>query len=119
MQTLIDKVKVAESSNIATVGFKTLLILLTNGASGASDYSGTAAEAEAIKDDTTITAADNSSGTDAVAIDDEYIKIRTQADSKNAFIEVVLGDAYVSTITLPDDITATAIFLTQPSNSEV
>lgn len=119
MATMIDKVKVASATNIATAGYKTLLILLTNAASGAENYKGTAAEAATLKDGTTVNVADNASGTNAVEIDAQYVIVRTQAGTKNAFLEVVLGEAYVSTIVLPSNITATARLLTQPAISEV
>ena len=119
MQTLIDKVKVAPATNIPAGDFKTLLVLLVNGATGASNYSGTAAEATTIKSGITVTQADNASGTGAVEINDEYIKVRTQAGTKNAFLEVVLADAYVSAITLPSGITAVTRLLVQPALSQV
>ena len=120
MQTLIDNLKVVGASNIATIGFNgTLLVLLTNGLSGADDYDGTAAEAAALKAGITVTTGSSSTGVSATAVDSEYIKVRTQADTKNALLEVVLTEAYISAITLPSDITATARFLTNPSNSQV
>lgn len=119
MATLIEKVKVAPATNIPTVGFETLLVLLVNGASGAANYAGTAAEATALKAGITVNVADNSAGTNAAEINDEYVKVRTQAGTKNAFLEVVLGEAYVSTIVLPTDVTAVTRFLTHPSNSQV
>jgi len=119
METLIDKVKVAGATNIPTVGFKTLLVLLANGATGAADYDGTAAEAAALKAGITVTVADNAAATGAAEIAAEYIKVRTQADTKNAFLEIALGAEYVSAITLPAGIAAVARLLTQPSHSEV
>ena len=119
MATMIDKVKVASATNIPTAGYKTLLIVALNAASGADDYEGTAAEAAAFKEDVTITVGDSSTGDGATEIDEQYVIVRTQADSKYAFIEVVLADAYVSTITLPDDVTTVARLLTQPAISEV
>lgn len=119
MATMIDKVKIAGSANIATAGYKTLLILALNAASGADDYEGTAAEAATFKEDVTITVGESSTGVGATEIDAQYVKVRTQADSKYAFIEVVLADAYVSTITLPADVTVVGNVLTQPDISEV
>jgi len=119
MTTLIQNLKVAPATNIPTVGFQTLLVLLVNGASGAADYTGTAAEAATLKTGITVNVANNVSGTNAVEIADEYVRVRTQAGSKNAFLEVVLGEAYVSTITLPTDVTAVARLLTHPAHSEV
>lgn len=119
MATLIDKLKVADASNIATMGFETLLVLLANGASGAANYAGTAAEAAALKAGITVTTGSNATGVGAAAIDAEYIKVRTHAGTKNAFLEVVLTEAYISTITLPANITATARLLTNPANSQV
>lgn len=119
MQTLIDKVKVAAATNIATVGFDTLLVLLANGASGAVNYTGTAAEAAALKAGITVNIADNASGTGAIEIAQEYVNVRTQAGTKNAFLEVVLGEAYIASITLPTDVTATVKLLTLPAHSQV
>lgn len=119
MNTLIDKLKVAGATNIATVGFKTLLILLVNAATGSTNYTGTAAEAAALKAAITVNIADNSSGTGAAEINAEYVEVRTQAGTKNAFLEVVLNENYVSSITFPSGVTAVARFLTSPSNSQV
>lgn len=120
METFIDKIKVAPAANIPTVdGFKTLLIVALNGATGASNYSGTAAEAATFKSGTTITSGASSTGVGATAIDDQYINVRTQAGSKYAFIEVVLADAYVSTITLPSNVSVVSRLLLQPAISIV
>lgn len=119
MNTLIDKLKVAGATNVHTVGFKTLLILLVNGATGAANYEGTAAEAATLKSGITVNVADNASGTGAAKVAAEYVEVRTQAGTKNAFLEVVLSENYVSSITFPSGITAVSRFLTGPSNSEV
>ena len=119
MATLIDKLKVADATNIATIGFETLVLLIANGASGAANYTGTAAEAATLKAGITVTTGASSTGVGAAAIDAEYIKVRTQAGTKNAFVEVILTEAYVSAITLPANITAVARLLTNPANSQV
>lgn len=119
MQTLIDKIKIAGATNIPTIGFKTLLVILRNNKTGAANYTGTAAEAATLKAGITVNMADNSAGTNAAAIDGEYIKVRTQAGTLNAILEVVLTEAYVASMVLPTDITAIATMLTLPSNSEI
>ena len=119
MATLIDKLKVADATNIATMGFETLVLLIANGASGAANYTGTAAEAATLKAGITVTTGASATGVGAAAIDAEYIKVRTQAGTKNAFVEVILTEAYVSAITLPANITAVARLLTNPANSQV
>lgn len=119
MQTLIDKLKVAGATNIATTGFGTLIVLLTNGATGAANYGGTAAEAAALKAGITVTTGASSTGVGAAEINAEYVKVRTQAGTKNAFLEVVLTEAYISAITFPSGVTAVARFLTNPAISQV
>lgn len=122
MQTLIDKVKLLKANtNIPTVGFKTLLVILKNGAAAAatSDYAGTAEEAATLKAGITINMSDNSDGSNPVALDDQYYNVRTQAGTDNAFLEIILTQAYIATITLPSDITILAGLMTLPSNSQV
>lgn len=120
MTTMIDKLKILDSyTNIPTVGFQTLMAVLVNAASGAADYEGTSAEAAALLEGITVTVADNVSGTGAVEISSQYVKVRTEAGTKNAFLEVVLTDAYVTAITLPSDVTAVTAFLTSPAHSQV
>lgn len=119
MQTLIDKIKVTGTTNISTIGFKTLLVILKNNKTGAAAYTGTKAEAATLKAGITVNMADNASGTNAAAIDGEYIKVRTQAGTLNAVLEVVLTEAYVASMVLPTNITAIATTLTLPANSEV
>lgn len=120
MNTVIDKLKlVTAAANIPTVGFKTLLCVLTNGAAAAQNYTGTKAEADTLLAGITVNMSATSDGANAVALDKQYIKVRTQAGTVNAFLEIVLTDAYVASITLPQDITATTKLLTLPSNSEV
>ena len=49
MQTLIDKIQLAGTANIETAGFKTLLVVINNGTSAAANYTGSKAEADALK----------------------------------------------------------------------
>ena len=61
--TLIDKLeKAAAATNIATVGYQTLFSVLANGASGAANYTGTKAEADAIVNGTTVNVSESSDG---------------------------------------------------------
>lgn len=120
MNTVIDKVKlVTAAANIPTVGFKTLLCVLNNGATAAQNYTGTKAEADALLAGITVKMSATSDGANAVALDEQYVKVRTQAGTKNAFLEIVLTDAFIATIALPTDITIATRLLTLPSNSEV
>lgn len=119
MNTLIDKLQpTALSSNIPTVGYQTLFCLLANGAEGASNYTGTKAEADTLIAGMTIKVADNTSDSGA-DIDAQYVKARTIAGTKNAILEIVLTKAYVKTLSLGSGISATAKFYTLPSNSQV
>lgn len=122
METLIDKVKFLESNtNIPTVGFKTLLAVLKNSSAGAasSDYAGTASEAAALKAGITIKMSDSSDGSNPVVLDDQYYNVRTQEGTDHAFLEIILTQAYIASITLPADITILAGLLTLPANSQV
>lgn len=120
MQTLIDKLKKAPAAtNIATVGFKTLVCVLANGTAEASNYTGTKAEADTILAGTTVKMSAASDGSNPHNLDNQYVKVRTQAGTKNAFLEIVLTDAYVASITLPTGLTRVVDLLTLPSNSEV
>lgn len=120
MYTLIDKLrKTVAEENIPTVGFQTLLCVLNNGAAGADNYVGTKAEAEAIMADITVNMSANADGSNPVTLDKQYINVRTQAGTTNAFLEIVLTEAYVASIALPADVTRVIDFLTLPSNSEV
>lgn len=119
MYTLIENLQpVAATSNIPSVGYQTLLCLVANGASGASNYEGTKAEADALKAGLTIKVAD-ATGEDGIDLDGQYVKARTIAGTKNAMVEIILTKAYVKTLTFGTDISATAKFLTLPSNSLV
>lgn len=120
MYTLIDKLKKAPAAtNIPTVGFQTLLCVLNNGADGAVNYAGTKAEADALLAGITVNMSAASDGSNPVALDKQYINVRTQAGTKNAFLEIVLTEAYVASIVLPANITRVIDLLTLPSNSEV
>ena len=117
--TLIDKLeKAAAATNIATVGYQTLFSVLANGKSGAGNYAGTKAEADAIVDGTTVNVSENSDGSNPVALDKQYIKARTQAGTKTAYLEIVLTKPYIASITLPTGLTRTVDLLTLPSNSK-
>lgn len=114
--TLIDKLeKAAAATNIATVGYQTLFSVL---ASGAANYTGTKAEADAIVDGTTVNVSENFDGSNPVALDKQYIKARTQAGTKTAYLEIVLTKPYIASITLPTGLTRTVDLLTLPSNSK-
>jgi hypothetical protein len=95
------------------------LIVLVNGESGTADFQGTAEEAAYIKEHLTINLADNAEGAGAAAIDDQYVKVRTQAGTKYAVAEAVLTDAYISGVVPPGGLVPQAMFLTLPSHSEV
>lgn len=119
MYTIIDKLQeTALTANIPTVGYQTLFVLVNNGASGASNYTGTKAEADALVAGMTIKVADNTSDT-GVDLEAQYVKARTIAGTKHAIVEIVLTKAFVKTLTLGTDITAVAKFLTLPTNSIV
>lgn len=115
---LIDKLQpISAISNVATVGYQTLFAVFTNGASGASNYEGTKAEADAIKDALVIKLAETTSdsGYDA---DKQYLSVRTIAGTKLFIAELSLSDVLVKSMTLTDATLASA-FLTLPSQSEV
>lgn len=117
--TLIDKLeKAAAATNIATVGYQTLFSVLANGASGAENYAGTKAEADAIVSGTTVNVSESSDGSNPVALDKQYIKARTKAGTKTAYLEIVLTKPYIASITLPTGLTRTVDLLTLPSNSK-
>lgn len=117
--TLIDKLeKAATATNIATVGYQTLFSVLANGASEAGSYAGTKAEADAIVDGTTVNVSENVDGSSPVELDKQYIKARTQAGAKVAYLEIVLTKPYIASITLPTGLTRTVDLLTLPSNSK-
>lgn len=117
--TLIDKLeKAAAVANIATVGYQTLFSVLANGGSSAKNYAGTKAEADAIVDGTTVKVSETSDDSNPVTLDKQYIKARTQAGTKTAYLEIVLTKPYIVSITLPDDLTSTVDLLTLPSNSK-
>ena len=119
--TLIDKLeKAAAETNIATVGYQTLFSVCQYGKSDAENYAGTKAEADAIVDGTTVNASDseNSDDSNTVALDKQYIKARTQAGTKVAYLEIVLTKPYIASIALPKDLTRTVDLLTLPSNSK-
>ena len=61
---------------------------------------------------------ENSDGSNPVALDKQYIKARTQAGTKVAYLEIVLTKPYIASITLPADLTRTVDLLTLPSNSK-
>lgn len=116
--TLIDKLeKAAAVTNIATVGYQTLFSVLAR-ASDAADYTGTKAEADAIVDGTTVKVSENSNDSNPVVLDKQYIKARTQAGTKTAYLEIVLTKPYVASIALPGGLTRTVDLLTLPSNSK-
>ena len=122
METLIDKVKlIGANTNIPTVGFKTLLVVLKNGAAAAtsSDYAGTISEAATLKAGITVKMSDSSDGSNPVDLDDQYYNVRTQAGTDYAILEIILTQAYVASITLPSDITISTGLLTLPANSQV
>lgn len=116
--TLIDKLEKAAATNIATVGYQTLFSVLANEKSDAENYAGTKAEADAIVDGTTVKVSENSDDSNPVALDKQYIKARTQAGTKTAYLEIVLTKPYIASITLPPDLTRTVDLLTLPSNSK-
>lgn len=120
MQTLIDKIKLLSAdTNIPTVGYKTMLVVLENGKADAAKFVGTKAEADALKAGITVNMSDNADGSNPVALDAQYINVRTEAGSIHALLEIVLTQAYVASLTLPADYDTLAEFMTLPSNSEV
>lgn len=120
MQTLIDKIKfLVADTNIPTVGYKTMLVVLENQAAGAANFEGTAEEAATLKAGITVNMSDNADGSDPVALDAQYIKVRTVAGSVHAIAEFVLTKAYVASLSLPADYDTLSEFMTLPSNSEV
>lgn len=117
--TLIDKLeKATAATNIATVGYQTLFSVLANEASDAVDYTGTKAEADTIVDGTTVKVSESPDGSNPVALDKQYIKARTQAGTKVAYLEIVLTKPCIVSITPPTDLTRTVDLLTLPSNSK-
>lgn len=114
MYSLIDNVEpTALTANIPTVGYNSLFLVVANGAEGASNYTGTKAEAEALVEGMTIVVADNTADAGEV-IDPQYVTARTIAGTKTALVEIILTKAYVKTLTLGEDITATAKLYTTP-----
>ena len=79
---LIDKLKpISAISNVATVGYQTLFAVFTNGASGANNYTGTKAEADAIKNALVVKLAETASD-DGYDADKQYLSVRTIAGTK-------------------------------------
>ena len=118
--SLIDKIQPASAAtNIATVGYQTLLCVLKNSAASAPNYTGSEAEAKALLAGTTVKVSDNADGSSPVDLDTQYIKARTIAGTINAVLEIVLTKATVASITLPTNVTRTIDLLTLPSNSKV
>lgn len=118
MQTLIDKIQLAGTANIETAGFKTLLVIINNGTSEAPNYTGSKAEADVLKAQITVNMKDKTTD-DAVALDGQYIKVRTIAETTKAIMEVVLTKALVASITLPANHTSVINMLTLPADSVV
>lgn len=118
--TLIDKLeKAAATTNIATVGYQTLFSVLTRKTDDdTKNYTGTKAEADAIVGGTTVKVSENSDDSNPVELDKQYIKARTQAGTKTAYLEIVLTKPYIVSIALPADLTRTVDLLTLPSNSK-
>lgn len=120
MQTLIDKIKILSAdTNIPTVGYKTMLVVLENGNSGAANFTGTKAEVEALLAQITVNMSDNADGSNPVALDKQYVNLRTEAGSTHALLEIVLTKAYVASLVVPAGYETLAEMLTLPSNSEV
>lgn len=119
MQTLIDKVQVANTENIETVGFETLLVVIANGTSGAANYDGTKEEADKLKNQIIVNLKDNVADQATSNLADQYMKVRTIAGTKNAILEAVLTKAIVASITLPENHTSVVNLLTLPANSQV
>lgn len=119
MQTLIDKVQVANTENIETVGFETLLVVIANGTSGAANYDGTKEEADKLKNQIIVNLKDNVADQATSNLADQYMKVRTIAGTKNAILEAVLTKAIVASVTLPENHTSVVNLLTLPANSQV
>ena len=118
MQTLIDKVKIlVGNTNIPTVGYKTMLVVLKHTTGG--NFVGTKAEADALKNSITVNMSDNSNGTNPVALEKQYYNVRTEAGSANALLEIVLTKAFVASLVLPENYQTLVEMMTLPSNSEV
>ena len=116
---LIDKLKpISAISNVATVGYQTLLAIFTNTTTGASNYTGSKAEADAIKDDLAIKLSANSDGSNDYDADKQYLSVRTVAGTKLFIAELSLSDAYVKSMTKSGASLVNAL-LTLPSNDEV
>lgn len=113
----LEKLEEATTANIATVGYQTLFSVLTNEAAK-TNYAGTKAEADVIVGGTTVKVSENSGDLNPVALDKQYIKARTQAGTKTAYLEIVLTKPYIISITLPEGFTRTVDLLTLPSNSK-
>lgn len=118
MQTLIDKIQLAGTANIETAGFKTLLVVINNGTNEAANYTGSKAEADALKAQIAVNMKDKTTD-DAVALDGQYIKVRTIAGTTKAIMEAVLTKALVASITLPANHASVVNLLTLPANSIV
>lgn len=118
MQTLIDKIKLAGTTNIETAGFKTLLVVINNGTSSAPNYTGSKAEADTLKAQITVNMKDKTTD-NAVALDGQYINVRTIAGTTKAIMEVVLTKALVASIALPSNYTSVINMLALPANSIV
>lgn len=115
---LIDKLKpISAISNVATVGYQTLLAIFTNTTTGASNYTGSKAEADAIKTALTIKLNAGTEG-DGYDADKQYLSVRTIAGTKLFIAELSLSDAYVKSMTKSGASLVNA-FLTLPSNDEV
>lgn len=116
MYNLIDKIQETTlTANIPTVGYQNLLCLI---ATTGSNFEGTKAEADAIKAGLTVKIAENTedAGED---ISLQYVKVRTMAGTKHAFVEISLNGAYIKTLTFGENLSAIAKFLTFPTNSLV
>lgn len=114
---LIDKLKpISAISNVATVGYQTLFAVFTNGAAG-SNYVGTKAEADAIKNALVIKLAETT-GDDGYDADKQYLSVRTIAGTKQFIAELSLSGVLVKSMTLAQA-TLVSAFLTLPSQSEV
>lgn len=114
MYSLIDNVEpTALTSNLPTVGYNSLLMVVANGASGADNYEGTKEEADALKAGMTIKVADTTAE-DGEDIDAQYVSARTIAGTKTALVEIILTKAFVKTLNLGTNITASAKLYTTP-----
>ena len=116
---LIDKLQpISAISNVATVGYETLFAIFTNTASGADNYTGTKAEADAIKAAIAVKLSANADGSNDYDGDKEYLSVRTIAGTKLFIAELSLSDAYVKSLTKASASLVNAL-LTLPSNSKV